>query len=78
MSMMKDAAAATEGQEIEKSAEVGALGSGIAGFSAALEARRAGASVLLLEKMPYVGGNTLLSSAYMYGVGSSPAFLFSP
>jgi len=67
---MKDAAAAAEGQEIEKSADVVVLGSGLAGFSAALEARRAGASVLLLEKMPYVGGNTLLSGGYMYGHGS--------
>ena len=39
------------------------VGGGGAGFSAAITARDLGANVLMLEKMPQVGGNTLLSGA---------------
>lgn len=37
------------------------IGAGAAGLSAAIEACEAGASVIVLEKMPQVGGNTLLA-----------------
>ena len=37
------------------------IGSGIAGLSAAIEANRAGASVIVLEKMKLTGGNTRIS-----------------
>ena len=36
-----------------------------AGFSAAITASDAGAKVVLLEKMPNVGGNSLVSGAEM-------------
>ena len=38
-------------------------GAGGAGLSAAIEAQAAGANVVVIEKMPYVGGNTILSYA---------------
>jgi flavocytochrome c len=39
------------------------IGSGVAGLSAAIEARQAGASVIVLEKMKLTGGNTRISDA---------------
>jgi len=42
-------------------AEVIVIGSGLAGLSAAIEARQAGAGVLVLEKMSITGGNTRIS-----------------
>ena len=45
--------------------DVVVIGAGGAGFSAAIEAKRAGANVVLLEKMPAVGGNSLISGAEM-------------
>ena len=38
---------------------------GAAGFAAAIEAKNTGASVVMLEKMPTVGGNSLISGAEM-------------
>ena len=40
------------------------IGAGGAGLAAAIEAAEAGASVLILEKMPVIGGNTLLADAF--------------
>lgn len=45
--------------------DVVVVGAGGAGFSAAIEAKNAGANVILLEKMPAVGGNSLISGAEM-------------
>lgn len=41
------------------------IGAGGAGFSAAITAKDAGANVVMLEKMPSVGGNSLISGAEM-------------
>lgn len=60
----------TPGQQIEKKADVVIIGSGAAGLSAAVEARKAGASVIILEKLPRVGGNTYICGGYIYGTGS--------
>lgn len=49
----------------ESSYDVVVIGAGGAGFSAAIEAKNAGANVVLLEKMPAVGGNSLISGAEM-------------
>lgn len=45
--------------------DVVVIGAGGAGFSAAITAKNAGANVVLLEKMPTVGGNSLISGAEM-------------
>ena len=49
----------------ESNYDVVVIGAGGAGFSAAIEAKNAGANVVLLEKMPAVGGNSLISGAEM-------------
>ena len=56
-----------EDKEITK--DVVVVGGGGAGFAAAVEAKNNGADVVLLEKMPQVGGNTLISGGEM----SAPA-----
>ncbi|MGE5630420.1 MAG: flavocytochrome c [Caulobacteraceae bacterium] len=48
---------------IEKKADVVIIGGGGAGLAAAVSANQNGASVLVLEKMPKVGGNTIISGA---------------
>ncbi len=47
------------------------IGSGGAGMAAAVEAAEAGANVVLLEKMPLVGGNTLRASGGINAAGTS-------
>ncbi len=42
-------------------ADVLIIGSGLAGMAAAYEAARAGAEVIIVEKMPYPGGNSALA-----------------
>lgn len=54
-----------EVREAEYSADVIVLGGGGAGLTAAIEAAQNGASVILVEKMPMVGGNTLISGGEM-------------
>lgn len=48
-------------KDIEETYDVVVIGAGGAGLSAAIEAKMAGADVIVLEKMPMAGGNTLLS-----------------
>jgi len=66
----KSAEEAANGQTVERTVDVVIVGSGAAGLSAAIEARNAGASVLVLEKLSHVGGNTYISGGYVYGTGS--------
>jgi succinate dehydrogenase/fumarate reductase flavoprotein subunit len=47
------------------------VGSGFAGLSAAIEAREAGLSVLVLEKMKGYGGNSTISDGVMAAAGTS-------
>ncbi len=49
----------------ESTYDVVVVGAGAAGFAAGIEAKRAGASVVMLEKMPQVGGNSLISGGEM-------------
>ena len=48
---------------IDMTADVVVVGAGGAGMSAALEAINHGASVIVLEKMPSIGGNTLVAGS---------------
>ena len=50
-----------EKTESSKDVDVVVVGGGGAGFAAAVTAKENGADVVLLEKMPQVGGNTLIS-----------------
>ncbi|WP_201259835.1 flavocytochrome c [Tissierella sp. P1] len=47
----------------EKQVDVVVIGGGGAGLAAAVSAHQNGASVIILEKMPRVGGNTMISGA---------------
>lgn len=49
-------------------ADVIVIGAGAAGLSAAIAAAEAGASVVVVEKQPEVGGNTLISGGYFAAV----------
>ncbi|HKL00771.1 MAG TPA: flavocytochrome c [Desulfotignum sp.] len=53
-----------------KSTDVVIIGSGAAGLSAAIEARLAGASVMVFEKMPVMGGNTRISDGGLSAPGN--------
>lgn len=52
-------------------ADVVVIGAGASGMSASIEAHDKEAKVILLEKMPYVGGNTLRATAGINGVGTT-------
>lgn len=52
-------------EEAVQNFDVVVIGAGGAGFSAAIEAKKAGSNVVILEKMPTVGGNTLISGGEM-------------
>lgn len=52
--------------------DVVVIGSGFAGLCAAYEARRAGASVAVFEKMPSLGGNSAISGG-LWSVGGTRA-----
>lgn len=62
-----DAAAAGPARE---SVDVVVVGAGSTGFNAAIAAKRAGASVLLLEKHSYSGGNSMLAAGGYNAVGT--------
>lgn len=53
----------------EETFDVVVVGSGAAGLAAALEARKAGAEVIVLEKMGSIGGNSVISQ----GLAAVPA-----
>jgi len=48
----------TERDEAEEEYDIIVVGSGLAGISAALTAQQEGANVLLLEKLPFIGGTS--------------------
>lgn len=51
--------------------DVVVVGGGAAGLSAAIEAAEGGASVILIEKLPMLGGSTVLSGGIVYSTGSN-------
>jgi len=60
---VKVAAKKTTRKDVKETHDVVIIGAGGAGLSAAIEAKAAGADVIVLEKMPVAGGNTLISGA---------------
>ena len=66
----KDAAASQAKQDKTETHDVVIIGAGGAGLAAAIEAKEAGADVIVLEKMPMAGGNTLISGAEMAAPGN--------
>lgn len=61
------APAAAERTTQELSTQVLVIGSGAAGYAAAIAAREAGADVLMLEKQGVIGGSTVTSAGIVYG-----------
>lgn len=62
---VKEAGEEAINEDITKDTEVAIIGAGGAGLSAAVFAHQNGAKVIVIEKMPNVGGNTIISgSAY--------------
>ena len=49
--------------------DVVVLGSGAAGLSAAVAAAETGAKVMVLEKMPVVGGSSVFAADYVTAIG---------
>jgi succinate dehydrogenase/fumarate reductase flavoprotein subunit len=54
------------GEEWDRVSDVVVVGSGVAGFAAALAAADAGSSVTVLERQPYIGGTTAKSGGAMW------------
>ncbi|QUH19782.1 flavocytochrome c [Alkaliphilus sp. B6464] len=50
-------------EDVTETHDIVVIGAGGAGLAAAIEAKAAGADVIVLEKMPLAGGNTLISGA---------------
>lgn len=50
---------------LTNTADIIVVGSGGAGLSAAIEAHNAGKNVLVIDKMPYIGGNTILAGSVL-------------
>jgi fumarate reductase flavoprotein subunit len=51
--------------------DVVVVGGGAAGLPAAIEAAETGAKVILLEKMPFLGGSAVRSGGIVFGAGTS-------
>lgn len=64
----EDEEAAAEDRETD----VVIIGAGGAGLAAAIEAREAGNEVVIVEKMSFVGGNTLRATGGLNAAGTSP------
>ncbi len=54
----------------DESTDVLIVGSGFAGLAAAYEAKKAGAEVIILEKMPTAGGNSIICGGDMCAIGT--------
>jgi len=68
--MVKGEEESKEDENIEMTADVVVIGGGGAGLAAAVSAHQNGANVIILEKMPRLGGNTLLAGGALNAAGS--------
>ncbi len=59
-----------KGEPITKDVDIVIAGSGVAGLSAAVEASATGKKVLVIEKMPKIGGDSAICSGNIYATGS--------
>jgi len=86
--LVPEAAAASTGMKWDREADVVVIGSGAVGFPAAIQAREAGASVILLEAQNHVGGHAITSGGNVplgggtsaqkkHGIVDSPDLLFA-
>ncbi len=62
----RESSPAAEVRHWDRETDVLIAGSGVAGIAAAIEARRAGAEVLLLEQLPILGGASAMSGGVSY------------
>lgn len=62
--------AGADKKDEEKTTDVVIVGAGLAGISAAIEARNAGSDVIVVEKLGRVGGNSVASGGIIYATGS--------
>lgn len=69
--LVKQEAAKEEAKDETYDVDVVVVGAGGAGLTAAIAAKEKGANVLVLEKMPYVGGNTLKATGGMNAAATS-------
>ena len=66
----KDAKASTLPKKWDEKVDVAVIGSGFAGLAAAIEAKNAGSSVVVLEKMRVAGGNSRINGGAIAAAGS--------
>ena len=62
-------AAAPKTQKWDETVDVIVIGSGFAGLAAAIEAKKAGANVIVLEKMATFGGNSIINGGILTATG---------
>jgi succinate dehydrogenase/fumarate reductase flavoprotein subunit len=68
----REAVASSDIRQWDYAADVVIAGSGAGGASAAIEARAAGAEVLVLERLPKTGGSSAMSGGVCYLGGGTP------
>ncbi|AOY77773.1 flavocytochrome c [Clostridium formicaceticum] len=69
LNVKRDSAEVT-GEAVEYTTDVVVIGGGGAGLAAAVSAHQNGAEVIVIEKMPRLGGNTILSGGALNAAGS--------
>ena len=67
----KSASVSSEKEIIRKTADVVIIGGGGAGLAAAVSALESGASVIIIEKMPVLGGSTIMAGGQYNAVDGS-------